>query len=195
MPGFIIGEGVECSLMMVTDELLFTWALQGDWQALTELVERYQSPLTRFSFRMTGGNTQLAEDLVQETFLRLVAYRGKLPACFKPWVFTITRNLIYDAFRSAAYRKEYQNDDETLQNTDTGINPADHDQEDVVGALQRLPLPQREVLVLRFYHELTLDEIAEITHAPLGTVKSRLFHALKQMKRLLIGNEEVIAYA
>ncbi len=56
---------------------------------------------------------------------------------------------------------------------------------DVAAALLSLPPSQREVIILRFYHDLKLDEIAEITSAPLGTVKSRLFHALKSMKGFL----------
>ena len=55
----------------------------------------------------------------------------------------------------------------------------------MASALAQLSPDHREVLILRFYHDLKLEEIADVTHTPVGTVKSRLFHALKQMKGLV----------
>jgi RNA polymerase sigma-70 factor (ECF subfamily) len=179
------------------DEQVYARVRAGDREALAVLVERYQSPLTKFLFRMTG-QAQTAEDLVQEAFVRLLTYRGAPPERFRPWVFTIAHNLACDTFRSAAVRRETEELPEEEQGSGWIVDP--HDVESLVlqaadyrqvnALLQRLPVGQREVLVLRFYHELPLEEIARITRAPLGTVKSRLFHGLRRARSILEQEEE-----
>jgi DNA-directed RNA polymerase specialized sigma subunit len=92
---------------------------------------------------------------------------------------TIASNLARDHFRSARYRYERVtdfDDDEHDFGNDFSF-PAD-ERGDVVNALAKLSPDHREVLILRFYHDLKLEEIAEVTGTPLGTVKSRLVHAL-----------------
>lgn len=181
-----------------SDEALYAAVLGGDQQALEELVRRYHRRLLQFVYRQTGDR-HLAEDLVQELFTRLVTYRGAPPQRFRPWALTIARNLVHDHFRSGYARREHV------------LQPAEHDamadvpdttpqmgerleradeQREVLAALQELKPNQREVLVLRFYDELKLEEIAAVTNAPLGTVKSRLFHALKQLQARLGRNRE-----
>ena len=102
----------------------------------------------------------------------------------------IGRNLAHDEFRSAAYRREESQErvDHQQQAATPEAAAIESDRRRAVAdALQRLPSVQREVLILRFYHDMKLEEIAAITDAPLGTVKSRLFHALKGAKRFLAG--------
>ena len=178
------------------DEEDYARVQAGDRTALARLVERYHAPLIKFLIRMTG-QTQTAEDLVQEAFIRILTYRGAAPARFRPWIYQIARNLARDTFRSAASRREVDTRSETDLDEDEISDPQDaeslalqaSDNLQVNVLLQRLPASQREVLVLRFYHELPMKEISAITGAPLGTVKSRLFHGLRRARRILEAEE------
>jgi RNA polymerase sigma-70 factor (ECF subfamily) len=168
---------------VLDDERLYQQVLQGSEAALIELVGRYHAPLYKFLCRFTG-DAALADDLTQETFTHFLTYQGKPPIRFKPWAYTIASNLARDHFKSARYRYERVTDfDEEAESVLDETNFTPSDQDDVVKGLAALSPDHREVLILRFYHDLKLEEIAEVTRAPLGTVKSRLFHALKQLKR------------
>ncbi len=176
---------------MLDDETLYRQVLHGNEAALIELVQRYHVPLYKFLCRFTG-DVALADDLTQETFTRLLTYQGVPPTHFKSWAYTVARNLARDYFKSARYRYERAADFEEqaeVFSDDTGF--AAHDRETVIQALAKLSPDHREVLILRFYHDLKLDEIADVTHTPVGTVKSRLFHALKQMKGFLALTEVI----
>lgn len=184
-----------------SDESLYAQVLAGSRSALAELVNRYHGPLLKFLYRLTG-QAQTAEDLAQETFIRLLTYQGSAPDRFRPWVFTIARNLARDHFRSAPVRREVASQPDfdpadchpghdglaVLQDVETLASQAS-ERRQVTALLQHLPANQREVIVLRFYHELPLEEIAEITGAPPGTVKSRLFHGLRRARRILQAEE------
>jgi RNA polymerase sigma-70 factor, ECF subfamily len=183
-----------------TDENLYACLRKGDKDCLVELVARLYGPLLKYLYRMTG-NEQIAEDLVQEVFIRIITFQGEEPLLFKPWAFTIARNLGRDYFRSAAYRHDMSEnldgEDNLLRgDSSPGVEQViifGDDRIEVSSALQQLPHEQREVLVLRFYHDLHLEEIAEITGTPLGTVKSRLYTSLKRLKNFL-EREERSAY-
>lgn len=161
----------------------------GDGEALRTLVLCYHRPLFAFLLRLTDDHA-LADDLAQETFIRMSMQRGSPPDSVRAWAFTVARNLAYDYFRSAVYKREQATDFETEDCGGSGLDEIapeqaviDADQQLAIAAqLQRLPPEQREAVILRFYHDLPLGEIAEVTAAPLGTVKSRLFHALKKLK-------------
>jgi RNA polymerase sigma-70 factor, ECF subfamily len=179
------------------DEILYSRLRSGDRQALATLAERYHGPLYKFLLRITG-QAQLAEDLVQEAFIRILNFRGAPPEHFRPWAYQIAHNLVRDHFRSAVVRREIESRPaEDLEGESIAADQQEMEtvlmqtstRNQVTALLQRLPGNQREVLVLRFYHELSLREIAEITGAPLGTVKSRLFHSLRRARQILEGEE------
>jgi RNA polymerase sigma-70 factor (ECF subfamily) len=161
----------------------------GDGEALRRLVTVYHRPLFAFLYRLTDDHA-LADDLVQETFIRMTAQRGRPPDSVRSWAFTVARNLAYDYFRSAVYKREQATDFDESEDDNAELDwntpeqaMIETDQQNAVAVqLQSLPPEQREVVILRFYHDLPLGEIAEVTAAPLGTVKSRLFHALKKLK-------------
>jgi RNA polymerase sigma-70 factor, ECF subfamily len=156
-------------------------------------VRCYHRPLFAFLFRLTDDHA-LADDLTQETFIRMAAQRGRPLNSVRAWAFTVARNLAYDHFRSAVYKREQATDFGESESDSAGIDwtapeqaVIDADRQIAVAIqLQRLPPEQREVVILRFYHDLPLGEIADVTAAPLGTVKSRLFHALKKLKSELV---------
>ena len=177
---------------MLSDEVLYARVCAGDREALGDLVDRYHAPLLRFLERMTG-QPQTAEDLVQETFVRMITYRGKPPERFRAWAYTVARNLARDLFRSAAQRREWTDplEEDVSGQVDaetSSLEACVAQSEDCLKAAQALlglPVALREIINLRFYHDLRLEEIAEITGSPLGTVKSRLYHGLKALKAML----------
>jgi RNA polymerase sigma-70 factor (ECF subfamily) len=181
---------------VTTDEALYTRVREGNRAALAELVTRYHRQLYRFLYRMTNDE-QMAENIVQDTFVRLITYEGEPPRRFKSWIYTVARNLAYDTFRSASYRCETSVEPEYgewLPSHRPSVEVTVQHQvewEAVVNVLQALKPHHREVLVLRFYHDLTLKEIADVIECPLGTVKSRLHYALSEAKFQLLRQEVV----
>lgn len=178
--------------------MLYARACQGDRSALAELIERYHGPIRRFLCRMTN-DLQMAEDLVHDTFVRVLSHEGDAARTFRPWLFTVARNLAYDAFRSASYRREISADPDDgawLAASSKGAEKVAERcsrREEVGEILLRLQPHHREVLILRFYHDLSLREIAEVVECPVGTVKSRLYYALRQAKGEL-ERREVLTY-
>jgi RNA polymerase sigma-70 factor, ECF subfamily len=163
---------------------------------LDELIVRYQHRLLRYLVYLTG-NRELAEDLFQEAWMRVLVrgeqFNGK--SRFDTWLFTIARNLVIDFRRKRTLSSldelfEGSADDDrpmSFELADGLPTPFDRmatseDRERVSQALLQVDMLYREVLVLRFHEELSLQEIAAITRAPLSTVKSRLYRGLAAIK-------------
>lgn len=163
---------------------------------LDELIVRYQHRLLRYLLFLTG-NREMAEDLFQEVWMRVLTrgsqFNGK--ARFETWLFTIARNLVIDHKRKRTMTSldelfDAGNDDDrpvTFEVPDGDPSPFDRfssieDRKQIANALLQLDTLYREVLVLRFHEELTLEEIAKVTQAPLSTVKSRLYRGLAAIK-------------
>jgi RNA polymerase sigma-70 factor (ECF subfamily) len=164
-----------------------------DADLLDELIVRYQHRLLRYLLYLTG-NREVAEDLFQETWMRVLLrgaqYNGN--ARFDTWLFTIARNLLIDLRRKRTMASldemcETSEDERPFEVASDEPNPFElyqsrEDAKHVATALLTLDPLHREVLVLRFHEELALDEIASVTRAPLSTVKSRLYRGLAALK-------------
>ena len=164
-----------------------------DPELLDRLIERYQHRLLRYLVFLTG-NRELAEDIFQETWIRVMErgsqYNGK--SKFDTWLFAIARHLVIDWSRkktatSLEALQEQYGSEHTFDVPSSDPSPFDaaivrENRESVEAALGRLDSLHREVLVLRFHEELALEEIAAITGAPLSTVKSRLYRGLAALK-------------
>ncbi len=162
-------------------------------ELLDHLIELYQHRLLRYLLFLTGKR-EVAEDLFQETWMRVLLrgaqYNGK--ARFDTWLFAIARNLVIDLSRkrtmvSLDEMSSSGEDDRPYEIPMAGPSPLDQFQSgencaEVGEVLLKLDSNYREVLVLRFYEELSLDEIASVTRAPLSTVKSRLYRGLAALK-------------
>jgi RNA polymerase sigma-70 factor (ECF subfamily) len=163
---------------------------------LDELIVRYQHRLLHYLLFLTG-NREMAEDMFQEVWMRVLTRGGQFngKARFETWLFTIARNLVIDQRRKRTMASldelvESGSEDDRPMNFEVADNqptPFDRfasgeDRQHVMTALMQLETLYREVLVLRFHEELTLDEIAKITKAPLSTVKSRLYRGLAAIK-------------
>ena len=179
----------------LSDEALMSAVMSGKSTALAMLVERYHSPLLSYIYRLVGGDRPLAEDIDQETFLHILqrsGYQAGRP--FKPWLYAIATNLVRDHFKSAVVRRTISqvNHDEELARREytTAGSPevalSNREQGyEIAAALSRLGEEYRAALVLRFYHGLSLQEIADVLHIPLGTVKSRLSVGTHRLRELL----------
>jgi RNA polymerase sigma-70 factor (ECF subfamily) len=164
-----------------------------DPELLDRLIERYQHRLLRYLVFLTG-NRELSEDIFQETWIRVMErgkqYNGK--SKFDTWLFAIARHLVIDWSRKKtttsleALQEQYGNDN-AFDPPCSGPSPFDavttrESRENVQTALAQLDSLHREVLLLRFHEELSLEEIANLTGAPLSTVKSRLYRGLAALK-------------
>jgi RNA polymerase sigma-70 factor (ECF subfamily) len=169
---------------------------------LDELIVRYQHRLLRYLLYLTG-NREMAEDLFQEVWMRVVVRGGQFngKARFDTWLFTIARNLMIDQRRKRTMQSldeifEGSGDDDrpmSFEVADDEPTPFDRlanleDRERIAAALLELDTMHREVLVLRFHEELSLEEIAKVTRSPLSTVKSRLYRGMAAMKPKLERN-------
>jgi RNA polymerase sigma-70 factor (ECF subfamily) len=172
------------------DEQLARRVQRGDPRALTELVRRHHSPLLGYLYRLTGGDRALGEDLVQETFLRLLGSLDQYQPRrrFKPWLYAIATNLARDHYKRADTRRVDAITTGTLHLPGDELPERDllaaADSAQVSRALAALPDPQREAIILRFYQQLPLADIAETLGIPVGTVKSRLSLGLRRLKVL-----------
>ena len=178
-----------------SDEDLMLSALQGDRFAIALFVERHYGPLFGYLFRLTDGDRPTSEDLVQDTFVRLLAPRTYTPGrAVKPWLYAIATNLVRDRYRLRVRRGI----DQALECVDAqaeGDDPADlalqaEDERTVRTAIRRLGQEQREAIVLRYYQGLALTEIATTLGIPVGTVKSRLSNATRRLRELLTSASE-----
>lgn len=166
---------------------------RNDPELLDQLIETYQHRLLRYLLFLTGKR-EVAEDLFQETWVRVLLrgaqYNGK--ARFDTWLFTIARNLVIDLSRkrqmaSLDEMSEAGEDERPFEVAIDGPSPLEQfatreDRAEVAEVLLKLEPNYREVLVLRFHDEMSLEEIATVTRAPLSTVKSRLYRGLAALK-------------
>ena len=159
---------------------------EGDAKAIEEIVQRYKGPLFAFILRMTN-NHAAAEDLFQETWLRVIRYIEKFrgDSKFSTWLFQIALNLFRDTERKK--RRWHTVPIEDIEDTlsyHPGIDPIGMFRAHQVKKLLRdLPVKMREVIVLRYYHDLSDREIAEIVGCPEGTVKSRFYRASEILRK------------
>jgi RNA polymerase sigma-70 factor (ECF subfamily) len=164
-----------------------------DTELLDHLIELYQHRLLRYLMFLTGKR-EVAEDLFQETWMRVLLrggqYNGK--ARFDTWLFTIARNLVIDLSRkrtmaSLDEMSDPTDDGRVFEIATDGPSPLaqfelNEDRAEVAAVLLTLEPSYREVLTLRFHEEMSLEEIANVTRAPLSTVKSRLYRGLAALK-------------
>jgi RNA polymerase sigma-70 factor (ECF subfamily) len=172
--------------------------------ALTELIERYSPRVFGLLFRLTRSR-DAAEDLLQETFLRVVRtienyeHTGR----FEPWLFRIAANLARDRARRHVRRGERTSVDAawmdelpqaTAPDADSATNPLERMErgearERLQAALDQLSAPEREIVLLRHYSELSFREIADLLGVPLGTALARAHRALKHLRTHLTDAE------
>ncbi|MGE3957162.1 MAG: RNA polymerase sigma factor [Vicinamibacterales bacterium] len=179
----------------MTDELLMRAVQGGELDALGELFERHHRPVFRFLSRTTGDQA-VAEDLVQEVFVRILKYRHTYDpeSRFETWLFRIARNARTDHFRKRPPTPAPV--DEALDLVAGDPGPAQQFEREVDAvqlerALRQLPDEPRDLLVLARYHGLPYDRIAEMLGIEVGAVKVRVHRAMKQLRAVFFRLEDV----
>lgn len=185
-----------------SDVYLVERALDGDIVGFEKLVARYQNKLIGYVARMTNGDRDEAEDIVQESFIKayrsLDGFRGQ--SSFSTWIYKIATNLCIDHARARKRRPQsaYSLDEPFDKDEDSGgreiaddrFEPGKGVERDEMRQLVRetvaaMPEKQRQVLVMCDLQGLSYEEIAANLDIPLGTVKSRIFHARADLARRL----------
>jgi RNA polymerase sigma-70 factor (ECF subfamily) len=180
------------------DGELVVRALAGREEGFEELVRRYQRPIVAYVYRMVG-DYDAALDLAQEVFIKVYNSLGRYRPEFKfsTWIYRIAHNAAIDHLRrvGATRTEDLEAEGEggrTFEKPFASATPSPEQEtergerraeiEEVVCQLQPA---YRELIVLRHSHDLSYDEIAEVTGLPLGTVKNRIFRAREAMRELL----------
>jgi RNA polymerase sigma-70 factor, ECF subfamily len=166
---------------METDQQLIQDAAQGDTQAFAVLYNRYRDWVYHLAWRFTGDQ-DLALDVLQETWLYVIKKLPglKLTAKLTTFLYPAVRNLSLNAMRA---KKRFIGASDVLEELPTSLSHSQTlDLEDLTDVLGRLPRQQRQVVLMRFVDDMTINEIAQALSIPNGSVKSRLHHALKSLR-------------
>ena len=182
--------------MPSSDEELVTLSQEGDLDSFNQLVLRWERPIYALAYRVIGREEE-ARDVAQETFLRAFrAIKGfKGQAKFSSWLYRITLNLCRDWIRKER-RAPVSQAPEGIDIIElAGEATPSESIEDLVGrkqlglavskAMAMLPEEQRTAIILKEYHGLTFQEIADLLDCPLSTVKTRLYQGLSVVRKQL----------
>lgn len=186
--------------MTWTDEELVARSIGGDSDSFNELVLRWERPIYALAYRVIGREED-ARDVCQETFLRafraLSGFRGQ--AKFSSWLYRIALNLCRDWVRRERRAPVVQPPEDMALTDLAAVREPSESIEDLVArrelsqaveqAMARLPREQRTAIILKEYHGLTFQEIADLVGCPLSTVKTRLYQGLAVLRREL--NSEI----
>jgi RNA polymerase sigma-70 factor (ECF subfamily) len=182
--------------MTRTDEELVALTVRGDVDSFNQLVLRWERPIYALAYRVIGREEE-ARDVVQETFLRafrgIANFRGQ--AKFSSWIYRIALNLCRDWIRRER-RAPVSQPPEGVDLADLASERGPVESiEDLVArndmsrtvarAMKQLPEEQRTAIILKEYHGMTFQEIADLQNCPLSTVKTRLYQGLSVLRRHL----------
>ena len=187
--------------MEATDRELMEAVQRDEPGAFERFVHRYQRRFYRIAVRYLRDH-EFALDAVQEAFVKIYHARARWEPRAQPftWAYRIVANHCIDLLRKEGKAQMESLDDEDTGHARTLEDERAVDAERAIGlqelgdvlkrAMQELPAPQREILILRHFEDMSLQEIAELKGCPLGTVKSALHRATKSLKQRLQGAEE-----
>jgi RNA polymerase sigma-70 factor (ECF subfamily) len=173
------------STVVASDTMLVSAIRSGDEQAMAQLYERYSAIVYSVALRVLG-DTGVAEDILQEVFMRLWrspdtfdATRGSLPG----WLAVITRNRAIDSLRKRRPEADITDVVVSIEPDIVGAAESSRTLEKIRGTLGGMPLPQRAALEMAFFEGLSHTEIAEKTGEPLGTIKTRIRAGLLTLRK------------
>lgn len=167
-------------------------AIRGDEQALAFLLHEHYSFLMKYLIKVTM-NPILAEDLTQETMLKCIEkihlYNGK--SKFSSWLITIATRLYIDGMRrTQTERKWRKQQEQPLRLMQWQVGQAQEQWADILDAMTSISYEIRLPILLKHYYGYSYEEIAEFLNVPIGTVKSRIFNGLRQIRKEMYENEQ-----
>ena len=169
-----------------TDTELMQQIVSGDQSAFGELYHRYKDRMYYYFYRMLGNSGELANDFLQELFMKLIekpeSYNPSF--AFHTWFYSVANNMCKNEYRKRGVRQEYYETEKFEPQieflAESTIEP-EQAIEKIFQALEQLGEEHRSTFLLRYREGFSIKEVAEILELPEGTVKSRLFYA----KRIL----------
>jgi RNA polymerase sigma-70 factor (ECF subfamily) len=167
-----------------SDETLAVRAVRRDQEAVSALVRRHSPGLYGFLQRYHPDRDD-CDDLLQETWIRALSSLDRFDPekRFTTWLFQIALNLCRDLARRDRVRSAYRKDVQGMQHGTADATMEDKvDAMKAMQAIEALPLEQKEVILLRYYHGFPEAEVSEILDCPRGTVKSRLHQAVRAVR-------------
>jgi RNA polymerase sigma-70 factor (ECF subfamily) len=189
--------------IQISDALLVKDYVAGDESALATLIRRHESKIYGFIYSKIPDR-DVSNDIFQDTFIKVIktlktsSYNeeGK----FLPWVMRIAHNLIIDHFRKAKKMPLFRETEEfsifsimsddslTIENQII----ADQVEVDIRRLIEGLPADQKEVLIMRMYHDISFKEISELTGVSINTALGRMRYALMNLRKLIDKNQIVL---
>lgn len=181
--------------MAQSDEKLIKEILKGNESAMEVLVKRYYDLVYSFIYR-NANDQNIAYDITQDAFIKMMKNIDKYKmksGSFKSWLLKIALNTTKDYFKSKTYKQISQSCDISNYEIEDKTNVIDilskkEDSIKIKEAIKTLPKLQREALILKYYNDLKIKEISFITGENENTIKSRLFNGVKNLKKLLGGD-------
>ena len=175
--------------MVNSDDLaqLIIGCKSGDSKCFSQIVDMYASRLYGYFYRLTG-NKDLSDELLSELFVKLVekiaSYNG---GSFEGWLFRIASNIFHDYLRSKQRRKKLLDVHKVqIESEITEPKKSGNEQIDLLEIqLKRMDADTRELIMLRFYSQLSFKEIAKMRSEPIGTTLAKLHRGLKKLRELM----------
>jgi RNA polymerase sigma-70 factor (ECF subfamily) len=171
----------------MTDEKELMFKVKaGQLDCLAPLFEANKVRLFNY-FKRMGNSPQVSEDLVQETFMRILAYRSSFngTSSFRSWLYGIAHNTSVDHFRKHKHSINHDEFDETTMDGNATLSEElEVEQKHTLfeQALQAIPAQMREIIVLSRFEQMKYEEIAQLIDCNLNTLKSRMSLAIKRLK-------------
>ena len=177
--------------MAESDDLarIITGCKNGDSRCFSKVVDMYASRCYGYFYRLTGDN-DISDELLSELFVKLVekigSYKG---VSFESWLFKIATNIFHDHLRSKQRRKKLLDVlKKQLESEITEHKQSDDEQSDKLQIrLKTLDTDTRELIMLRFYSQLSFKEIAELRSEPIGTTLAKMHRGLKKLRQVMEG--------
>lgn len=177
--------------MAKSDDLaqIITGCRNGDSRSFSKLVDMYASRCYGYFYRLTGNN-DISDELLSELFVKLVVKIGSYKGgSFESWLLKIAANLFHDHLRSKQRRKKLI--EVRYEQVEAGIVKPKRSNDEQVDKLQlqlkRLDSDTRELILLRYYSQLSFKEIASMRSEPIGTTLAKTHRGLKKLRQLMEG--------
>ncbi|UCE50164.1 MAG: RNA polymerase sigma factor [Phycisphaerales bacterium] len=162
---------------------------RGDAKSFSQVVDMYSSRCYGYFYRLTG-NSDISDELLSELFVKLVekisSYKG---GAFEGWLFKIASNVFHDYLRSKQRQKKLLETRKTQLETEVGTDKRSEGEQfdKLQRQLSRLDSDTKELIMLRFYSQLSFKEIAQMRSEPIGTTLAKMHRGLKKLRGLMEG--------